>query len=96
MEGGSGAGSAAQPADLDWKASEVTAPERWLRSPHRSGSRPWWPLRSRLRAGRTAPHRSAPLLGAQVSLPGAGAGKGSSDSHRLGLFLASLGGVNQL
>lgn len=33
MEGGSGAGSAAQPADLDWEASEVTAPRRGCARP---------------------------------------------------------------
>lgn len=38
MEGGSGAGSAAQPADLDWEASEVTAPRGGCARPAGAGA----------------------------------------------------------
>lgn len=89
MEGGSGAGSAAQPADLDWEASEVTAPERRPRSPRRSGSRPWVPRvgaatsRAGPRAMVTAlpPARQALLLperSAQVSAGSVGSEPGEA------------------
>lgn len=97
--------SAAQPADLDWEAFEVTGgsraeavlapPERVPRvgaSPSRASPR------AMAAALRTAPLRCA-AAGALRCLcreRGVGAGKASADSRRLGLFLVYLGGLNRL